>query len=76
MTKFRVSAHNLNIERGRYIGLKVDEERLCILCYTDIEDKEHFFINCTTLHNTRKHYFDLIKRNYHNFDSLNSEQKL
>ena len=25
MTKFRVSAHNLNIERGRYIGLKVEE---------------------------------------------------
>ena len=33
MTKFRVSAHNLNLERGRYIGLKV-EERLCKLCYT------------------------------------------
>jgi hypothetical protein len=28
MTKFRVSAHNLNIERRRYIGLNV-EERLC-----------------------------------------------
>ena len=29
-----------------------------------------------TLHNPRKHYFDLIKRNCHNFVSLNSEQKL
>ena len=75
MTKFRVSAHNLNIERGRYIGLKV-EERLCKLCYAGIEDEEHFLINCPTLHNTRKHYFDLIKRNCHNFVSLNSEQKL
>jgi len=41
MTNFRVSAHNLNIERRHYIGLKV-EERLCKLCYTDIEDEEHF----------------------------------
>jgi hypothetical protein len=75
MTKFRVSAHNLNIERGCYIGLKV-EERLCKLCYTDIEDEEHFLINCPTLHNTRKHYFYLIKRNCHNFVSLNNKQKL
>ena len=69
MTKFGVSAHNLNIERGRYIGLKV-EERLCKLCYAGIEDEEHFLINCPTLHNTRKHYFDLIRRNCHNFVSV------
>ena len=75
MTKFRVSAHNLNIERGCYIGLKV-EERLCKLCYTDIEDEEHFLIYCPNIHNTRKHYYDLIKRNCHNVVSLNSEQKL
>jgi hypothetical protein len=41
-----------------------------------IEDEEHFLINCPTLHNTRKHYFYLIKRNCHNFVSLNNKQKL
>ena len=41
-----------------------------------IEDEEHFLINCPTLHNTRKHYLDLIKRDCHNFVSLKSEQML
>jgi hypothetical protein len=29
--KFRISAHKLEIEKGRYIGLKV-EDRICQLC--------------------------------------------
>ena len=28
LTKFRVSAHNLDIEKGRYIGVKT-EDRIC-----------------------------------------------
>ena len=44
-TKFRISACKLEIEKGRYIGLKV-EDRICQLCnffLDDIEDEVHFF---------------------------------
>jgi hypothetical protein len=37
LTKFRVSAHNLEIEKGRYIGVKT-EDRICKLCNTGVED--------------------------------------
>ena len=40
--KFRISAHKLEIEKGRYIGLKV-EDRICQLCKDDIGDEVHFF---------------------------------
>ena len=45
LTKFRISAHNLNIERERYIGTKV-EDRICNLCKNNIEDEVHFLMTC------------------------------
>ena len=47
-TKFRISAHKLEIEKGRYIGLKV-EDRICQLCKDDIEDEVHFLLQCPYL---------------------------
>jgi hypothetical protein len=43
LTKFRVSAHNLEIEKGRYIGVKT-EDRIYILCNTGVEDETHFLL--------------------------------
>ena len=45
LTKFRVSAHNLEIEKGRYIGVKT-EDRICKLCNTGVEDETHFLLQC------------------------------
>lgn len=45
LTAFRISAHNLQIERGRYLGKKV-EERLCTICNV-VEDEVHFFFECS-----------------------------
>ena len=42
-TKFRISACKLEIEKGRYIGLKV-EDRICQLCKDDIEDEVYFLL--------------------------------
>ena len=46
LTKFRVSAHNLEIEKGRYrpIGVKT-EDRICKLCNTGVEDETHKNVN-------------------------------
>jgi hypothetical protein len=47
LTKFRISAHNLYIERGRYKNIKC-EHRICKLCnMNEVEDEYHFFMTCT-----------------------------
>jgi hypothetical protein len=45
LIKFRVSAHNLEIKKGRYIGVKT-EDRICKLCNTGVEDETHFLLQC------------------------------
>ena len=44
LTQFRVSAHRLEIESGRY-KKKTVSERICKFCYLNtIEDEVHFFM--------------------------------
>ena len=50
--KFRISAHKLEIEKGRYIGLKV-EDIICQLCKDYIKDEVHFLLQCLTLQKER-----------------------
>ena len=50
--KFRISAHKLEIEKGRYIGLKV-EDIICQLCKDYIEDEVHFLLQFLTLQKER-----------------------
>ena len=45
-TQFRVSAHDLSIEKGRYKNIKL-ENRTCKNCQSlEIEDEFHFLITC------------------------------
>ena len=74
LTKFRVSAHNLKIEKGRYCNLEV-ENRKCDLCKNNIEDEIHFFIVCPKLDTHRKPYFQLINKYNKNFNSLSNCSK-
>jgi hypothetical protein len=46
--KIRVSNCNLNIEKGRFLKLPV-EQRICKLCHMDVEDEFHFLMNCDKL---------------------------
>ena len=46
LTKFRLSAHQLRIEQGRYNGT-ARPDRLCIFCnMNEIEDEYHFILIC------------------------------
>ena len=74
LTKFRISAHDLEIERGRYKGIKADQ-RFCELCHNDVEDELHFLLICPLLNNTRKPFLNAISSNYKNFDNLDVNQK-
>ena len=58
LCKFRVGMHHLEIEKGRYYNVKI-EDRICKLCDKEIEDKIHFLLSCEKLDHIRKPF--LIK---------------
>ena len=44
-TKFRISDHNLEIEKGRHRGLSADQ-RFCPFCKYKVENEIHFLLEC------------------------------
>jgi hypothetical protein len=74
-TKFRISAHKLEIEKGRHIGLKV-EDRICQLCNDDIEDEVHFLLQCPYLQKERWEIINNINDIIFFFESLDNRFKL
>jgi hypothetical protein len=75
LTKFRVSAHNVEIEKGRYIGVKT-EDRICKLCNTGVEDETHFLLHCPVLENKRTQIINNIKNVNIDFNNLPNKSKL
>ena len=57
LTRFRLSSHHLEIERGRYPNIS-REERLCKFCnLRSVEDEYHFLLVCPTYIDIRRKYF-------------------
>ena len=74
-TKFRISAHKLNIEIGRYRSIPADQ-RICTLCQTNsVEDEIHFSMYCCAFIRHRNVFFDLINKINSNFLLLSEEQR-
>ena len=48
LIRFRINAHNLEIEKGRH-----QNERICKLCKLEIEDEIHFLLQCLILNSFR-----------------------
>ena len=44
-SKFRLSDHNLEIEKGRHRGI-VAEQRFCPFCKSNVENEIHFLLEC------------------------------
>ena len=59
MSKFRLSSHNLNIEKGRHQHPKLPvEKRICNVCdHGSVEDEEHFILHCPFYQEERIHLF-------------------
>ena len=75
-TRFRISSHRLQIERGRYQGA-LRQDRLCLRCTSgEIDDEKHFLISCSTCPVIRTEMFSRINNICQNFHVLNPEQKL
>ena len=84
LTKLRVSAHQLQIETGRYKKYdKVSktcintprEERTCSSCMNKIEDQYHSLFECSKNLDLRQKLFENIKKNYCCFGDLDGENK-
>ena len=66
ITQLRISAHCLNIERGRYNKPKIPrEERFCKFCI-EVETEEHFLISC--------HKYKDIRKTFHGLDLKDSHE--
>ena len=72
LCKFRISAHQLEIERGRYFNVEV-KNRICKLCNSDVEDEIHFLLKCPALLKIRIPILNSLQSNYKNFSSLDTE---
>ena len=70
LTKFRISAHRLKIETGRY-ERKPREERICQRCNNNqIEDEIHFLLACPNYTEARSNLTSFCEKNYKNFNKL------
>ena len=76
LAKIRLSAHNLEIEKGRYIETNKND-RLCKICQnSDIENEKHFILHCPKYEAQRKIFltklstFPNFKQTIHNNDNL------
>ena len=62
ISKFRLSSHNLEIERGRHCNPKVPvPERLCFRCNC-IEDEQHFLVSCKLYEDLRVDFYEIGDR--------------
>ena len=72
-SKFKLSAHSLAIERGRYTNIERNK-RICLSCNRqEIEDEYHFFSICPCYKSLRDTYIQNINKNLNfNFIKLQS----
>ena len=76
LTKFRISAHRLKIERGRFSKPPFPvESRFCDHCLSEIEDEFHFLIKCSKYNSPHNNLFSVVQINCRNFCSLKDKVK-
>jgi len=77
MTRFRISAHRLAIERGRYtVPPTPANNRLCIYCTSqEVEDEYHFLMSCNKYQQLRETLKANIQYECENFNNLQEEEQ-
>ncbi len=74
---FRISAHDLEIERGRYSRpRKPPEHRLCPICKNCSEDELHFLMHCPAYTELRQKFSFSIIRLDKSFIKLSSFERM
>ena len=62
MARYRMSSHDLNIERGRYNNpITPINQRICTRCeLNEIDDEIHLLLHCNAMNNERKILFNSV----------------
>ena len=71
LTKFRISSHNLMIEKGRHYGIP-REERICPNCKLE---EVHFLLSCPCHSQSRINLLSMISMRCHLFNSLSKNNQ-
>ena len=74
LTKFRLSNHELMIEKGRHQGLE-ENQRICPTCRNEIETEQHFLINCTTYQVHREKLMEDVANISTTFTEMDENEK-
>ena len=77
LTQFRISAHNLEIERGRYTRpVTPVNQRICRRCNASTDSELHFLFECGLFTSQREQLFINLTENCPLFTTLSDENKL
>ena len=80
MSRFRLSAHKLNVETGRYNSKNAYVpacDRLCTNCdLKECEDEVHFLIKCPAYEDLRVGLFQFVSTSNSHFPNYDTGQKL
>ena len=64
------------IEKGRHMKPKIDKDlRFCPFCKNNIENEEHFLMQCSLYSPQRSILENVCRENCNRYDSLSIEQK-
>ena len=75
ISKFRMSSHTLEVQRGRQCKPKVPlHQRICKYCNV-LEDEKHFLLQCPLYADLRNVLLIFIERKYPNFSSMTLDDK-
>ena len=76
LARFRISAHKLYIETGRYQGI-LRHDIICTRCFiNEVEDEQHYLVACSGMESKRKILYDTIEKSCINLKNLNNKIKL
>ena len=78
ITRFRIGAHKLPAETGRYFSNISRDERYCPLCCNGIGNEKHYLILCDNpiILSLRNYFFSKIGFSDTVFSSLGSEERI
>ena len=78
LTRLRISAHNLNIERGRYTQpITPIQNRICQFCDKScVDDEVHFLLHCETFDIKRQCLFGKMSSCRNDFLALSESKKV
>jgi hypothetical protein len=74
ITKFRISSHQLEIERERYRNIPTSP-RICKLCNLEVDDELHFPLECPKSNKIRKEILEQLENKFNNIKSLDNTSK-